>query len=63
MSKVVRIGSVIVHNKLVLSNCNSIMTPLGWACEQYFGFHDVGITDFILVREGCICTEIKGIKC
>ena len=37
----------------IQSNCNSMLTMLGWACEELFWFPSfMGITDFILAGEG-----------
>ena len=34
-------------------NCNSMLTTLGWACEELFWFPSfMGIADFILAGEG-----------
>ena len=37
----------------IQSNCNSMLTTLGWACEELFWFPSfMGIADFILAGEG-----------
>ena len=36
----------------IQSNCNSMLTTLGWACEELFWFPSfMGMTDFILACE------------
>ena len=51
----VRMGSV--DGQMVMgltTNCGSMLTALGWACEQRFGSYFIhGVTDFILADGKC----------